>query len=194
MLMMTVQKMPSVARGRAAMARLISSAITSLDGFVADDGGDFGWAAPDEEVHAFVNGLERPIGTYLNGRRMYEVMVGWGSPRNVVDRSPVVRDFAAIWQVADKIVYSTTLAAASGARTRIERDFDPEAVRRMTAAADRDITVDGDLARTEHEDSSWQTSSRRSTTTSVHSPMTNRSSSRRFGAPSAGWCPRATRR
>jgi len=129
------------------MARLIYSAITSLDGFVADAQGNFDWAAPDEEVHAFVNDLERPIGTYLFGRRMYEVMVYWESAPDVAAPSPVVRDFAEIWQTADKIVYSRTLQGPSSARTRIERDFDPEAVRRMKASAQRDITVGGaDLA------------------------------------------------
>src|SRR4051812_22672573 len=101
------------------MAKLIYSAITSLDGYVADEDGNFDWAAPDEEVHAFVNDLERPIGTYLYGRRMYDVMVYW---ETVADQSPVVQDFAEIWQAADKIVYSRTLEAVSSARTRIERE------------------------------------------------------------------------
>jgi dihydrofolate reductase len=122
------------------MARLIYSVITSLDGYVADEHGNFDWAVPDEEVHAFVNDLERPIGSYLYGRRMYEVMVAW---ETLSDRSPVMLDFAQIWRAADKIVYSTTLETASSARTRIERAFDPEAVRQMKAAAERDITVGG---------------------------------------------------
>lgn len=125
------------------MARLIYSAITSLDGYVADAQGDFDWAAPDEEVHAWVNDLERPIGTYLLGRRMYEVLVYWESPPDLGVQSPVTRDFAGIWQTADKVVYSRTLRDPSSARTRIERDFDPEAVRRMKASAVRDITVGG---------------------------------------------------
>ena len=128
------------------MAKLIYSAITSLDGYVADEAGNFDWAAPDEEVHAFVNDLERPIGTYLYGRRLYEVMVAWENMRTL-DQPPVIQDYAEVWRAANKIVYSKTLSAASSARTRIERDFDPEAVRRMKAAAGRDISVGGpDLA------------------------------------------------
>jgi dihydrofolate reductase len=125
------------------MARLIYSAITSVDGYVADEDGNFDWAAPDEEVHAFVNDLERRVGTYLYGRRMYEVMVYWETADAVADQPPVVRDFAQIWQAADKIVYSTTLETASSARTRIEREFDPDAVRRLKAAAGRDLSVGG---------------------------------------------------
>ena len=126
------------------MARLIYSAITSLDGYVADEDGNFDWAEPDEEVHAFVNELERPVATYLYGRRMYEVMVFWETAHN---GRPVALDFAQIWRAADKIVYSRTLETVSSARTRIERDFDAEAVRQLKARADRDITVGGpDLA------------------------------------------------
>ena len=129
------------------MARLIYSAITSLDGYVADENGTFDWAAPDEEVHIFINDLERPVGTYLYGRRMYEVMVAWETLRLHAEQPPYIQDFAEIWQAADKIVYSTTLERVSSARTRIERDFDPEAVRQMKARAGRDITVGGpDLA------------------------------------------------
>jgi dihydrofolate reductase len=129
------------------MAKLIYSAITSLDGYVADEDGNFDWAAPDEEVHAFVNDLERRVGTYLYGRRMYEVMVFWETARTLAHQPPFIKDFAEIWQAADKIVYSTTLATVSSARTRIERDFDPEAVRQMKASAGRDISVGGpDLA------------------------------------------------
>jgi dihydrofolate reductase len=129
------------------MAKLIYSAITSLDGYVADSDGNFDWAVPDEEVHTFVNDLERPVGTYLYGRRMYEVMVGWETAHNLADQRPVMQDFAEIWQAADKIVYSKTLDTVSSARTRIERDFDPEAVRQLKAQAGRDITVGGpDLA------------------------------------------------
>src|SRR5712691_11163191 len=128
------------------MPKLIYSAITSLDGYVADEDGNFDWAAPDEEVHTFVNDLERAVGTYLYGRRMYEVMVAWEA-MSLDDQPTVVRDFAETWRVADKIVYSKTLETVSSARTRIERDFDPEAVRRMKATAGRDITVGGpDLA------------------------------------------------
>jgi dihydrofolate reductase len=133
--------------GRFTMAKLIYSAITSLDGYVADGDGNFDWAVPDEEVHTFVNDLERPVGTYLYGRRMYEVMVGWETAHTLADQPPVMRDFAEIWQAADKIVYSRTLETVSSARTRIERDFDPEAVRQMKASAGRDLSVGGpDLA------------------------------------------------
>ncbi len=129
------------------MAKLIYSAITSLDGYVSDKEGHFDWAVPDEEVHTFVNDLERPVGTYLYGRRMYEVMVDWETAQSLADRPPLMQDFAEIWQAADKIVYSKTLETVSSARTRIERDFDPEAVRQMKATAGRDITVGGpDLA------------------------------------------------
>ena len=112
------------------MANLIYSAIASLDGYVADEDGNFDWAAPDEEVHAFVNDLERPVGTYLYGRRMYETMAVWETMA-LDDQPPVMRDFAEIWRAADKVVYSRTLAAASTARTRIEREFDADAVRVM---------------------------------------------------------------
>ena len=125
------------------MARLIYSAITSLDGYVADEDGDFDWAAPDEEVHSFVNDLERPVGTYLYGRRMYETMVYWETAHTHADQPPFVQDFTQMWQAADKVVYSTTLETVSSARTRIERDFDPGAVRQMKAAAGRDISVGG---------------------------------------------------
>ena len=125
------------------MGRLIYSAITSLDGYVAADDGNFDWARPDEEVHSFVNDLERPIGTYLYGRRMYEVMRFWESAEGNPDQPPVFEDLAAIWQAADKVVYSTTLQAPATARTRIERDFDPDAVRRMKAAEARDLGVGG---------------------------------------------------
>ena len=129
------------------MANLIYSTIASLDGYVADEHGNFDWAAPDEEVHSFVNDLERPVGTYLYGRRMYEVMVFWETAHTLSDQSPVEQDFAQIWQAADKIVYSRTVETVSSARTRIERDFDPEAVRQLKGAAKRDITVGGpDLA------------------------------------------------
>jgi dihydrofolate reductase len=125
------------------VAKLIYSAITSLDGYVADEDGNFDWATPDEEVHSFVNDLERPVGTYLYGRRMYETMVYWETAHTLADQPPFIRDFAEIWQTADKIVYSKTLETASSARTRIERDFDPGAVRQMKVGAARDITVGG---------------------------------------------------
>jgi dihydrofolate reductase len=125
------------------MARLIYSAISSLDGYVADEDGNFDWAAPDEEVHAFINDLTRPFGTYLYGRRLYETMVGWETDPTLAEHSPEMEDFARIWQAADKIVFSRTLEAASTARTRIKRDFDPEAVRRMKTEAERDLIVGG---------------------------------------------------
>jgi dihydrofolate reductase len=129
------------------MARLIYSAITSLDGYVADTDGNFDWAAPDEEVHAFVNDLERPIGTYLYGRRMYDTMVYWETADTLADEPDVFRDYTKIWQAADKIVYSRTLETVSSARTRIERAFDPQAVRQMKAREGRDISIGGpDLA------------------------------------------------
>jgi dihydrofolate reductase len=125
------------------MAKLIYVAITSLDGYVADKTGNFDWAAPDAEVHAFVNDLTRPIGTHLYGRRMYEVLVAWEPDDILVDQPPQVHDFAAIWRAADKIVYSRSLESASSARTRIERNFDPDAIRRLKATAERDLTVAG---------------------------------------------------
>jgi dihydrofolate reductase len=125
------------------MANLIYSAITSLDGYVADEEGNFDWAAPDGEVHAFVSGLERPIGTYLYGRRMYEVMTYWETAHAVAGQPPSVMDYAGIWQAADKVVYSKTLVTASTAKTRAERDFDPEEVRDIKASADRDLSVGG---------------------------------------------------
>ena len=124
------------------MAKLIYSAIASLDGYVADRDGNFDWAEPDEEVHTSVNELERQVGTYLYGRRMYEVLVAWET-MDLADQAPFIRDYAEIWRGSDKIVYSTTLQAVSSARTRIERDFDPEAVRQMKASAGRDISVGG---------------------------------------------------
>jgi dihydrofolate reductase len=126
------------------MARLIYSAIASLDGYIADEEGKFGWAEPDEEVHAFVNDLERPIGTYLYGRQMYEVMLAWET-LDLDDQPPVIADFAEVWRAADKVVYSSTLEAASSARTRIERDFDPEPVRQLKATTERDLSIGGPI-------------------------------------------------
>jgi dihydrofolate reductase len=125
------------------MAKLIYSAIASLDGYVADADGNFDWAAPDEEVHAFVNDLERSVGTYLYGRRMYETMVYWETAHTAPDQSSIEQDYTAIWQGADKVVYSRTLEKVSSARTRIERDFDPDAVRRMKGEAAADISLGG---------------------------------------------------
>lgn len=125
------------------MTRLIYSAITSLDGYVVDEHGSFDWAAPDEEVHAFVNDLERTVGTYLYGRRLYEVMTYWETAHTQPDQVPVEQDFTAIWQAADKIVYSSTLAEVTTARTRLEREFDPAAIRRLKAESGQDITIGG---------------------------------------------------
>jgi dihydrofolate reductase len=122
------------------MAKLIYSSIGSVDGYIADEQGNFEWAAPDEELHSVVNDLERPVGTHLLGRRMYEVLRYW----ETADVEPEVsRDFADLWRSTDKIVYSKTLDAVSTARTSIERDFDPEKVRRMKATTERDMTVGG---------------------------------------------------
>ncbi len=125
------------------MAKLVYSMITSLDGYVADEDGAFDWAAPDQEVHTFVNDLERSAGTYLYGRRMYEVMLAWETGYDTPDQPAFMRDFAELWRAADKVVYSRTLETPSSARTWIERDFVPEEVRRIKAAAERDITVGG---------------------------------------------------
>jgi dihydrofolate reductase len=124
------------------MARLIYTGIMSLDGYVADADGNFDWSEPDEEVHTFVNNLGRPIGTYLLGRRMYEVMAAWET-LELAGEPPFIQDFAEMWRAADKIVFSTTLKSVSGARTRIERDFDLEAVRQLKSSAERDISVGG---------------------------------------------------
>jgi dihydrofolate reductase len=124
------------------MARLIYLALTSLDGYVADEQGSFDWAAPDEDVHACVNDLERPLRTHLYGRRMYEVLVAWETIE-LRDQPAVIRDFAEIWRAADKVVYSRTLETVSSAGTRIERSFDPEAVRLMKAHTGHDISIGG---------------------------------------------------
>ena len=125
------------------MAKLIYSVIMSLDGYVADEHGNFDWAAPDDEVHAFVNDLERQVGTHLYGRRMYEVMVAWETPETFAEQPAVVQDFAKIWKAADKVVYSKTLQQPSSTSTRIERTFDPEAIRQMKSAATSAISVGG---------------------------------------------------
>ena len=129
------------------MARLIYSAIASADGYVEDTGGSFDWGAPDEELLRFVNDLERPVGTYLYGRRMYETMLYWETAHTLPGQPSSVREFTGIWQAADKIVFSTTLQSVSSARTRIERNFDPGMVRQLKSVTEHDMTVGGaDLA------------------------------------------------
>ena len=124
------------------MAKLVYSMLTSLDGYVADEKGNFDWAAPDDEVHAFVNDLQRSIGTMLLGRRMYEVLVAWET-WDTSSEPDVIKDFASLWHDADKVVFSRTLEKAASARTRIERAFEPEAIRRLKTAATRDLSIGG---------------------------------------------------
>lgn len=124
------------------MARLLYSAIASLDGYVADEAGNFDWSAPDEEVHAFVNDLERPLGTYLFGRRMYEVLAVWET-MDLTDQPEVIRDYAEIWRAAEKVVFSRTLSEPASAKTRIEPEFDPAAIAQLKEASEQDISVGG---------------------------------------------------
>ncbi len=124
------------------MAKLIYSAMMSLDGYLADEDGNFEWAEPDEEVHTFINDLERPVGTYLYGRRLYEVMVAWET-MPLRGQPAYIADFAEVWRAADKIVYSSTLGGARSARTGIERDFDAAVVRALKASAGGDLAVGG---------------------------------------------------
>ncbi|HEX6538741.1 MAG TPA: dihydrofolate reductase family protein [Candidatus Dormibacteraeota bacterium] len=124
-------------------AALIYSAIASLDGYVADESGDFGWAAPSEELHRFVNEQERPNGTYLYGRRMYETMRVWDGAEMAAGETDVYADYARIWQAAEKVVYSATLDTVTTGRTHLERSFDADAVRRMKSSADRDLSIGG---------------------------------------------------
>ena len=129
------------------MASLIYSAIASLDGYIADETGRFDWAEPDEEVHSFINDVDRSVGTHLLGRRMYEVLAYWDDPPALDEQPSCVQEFAELWQAADKVVYSRTLETAQTRRTRIEREFDPEAVRRLKSESDRDLAIGGpDLA------------------------------------------------
>ncbi len=125
------------------MGKLIYVAITSLDGFLEDEDGRFDWAAPDEEVHAFVNDVQRPIGTYFYGRRMYETMVFWETAATGDDQSAVFRDFTDIWRAADKVVFSRTLETASSLRTRIEATFDSEMIRQIKGSSRDDLTIGG---------------------------------------------------
>jgi dihydrofolate reductase len=125
------------------MVKLVYSALTSLDGFYADENGGFDWATPNPDVFEFVNDLERDVGTYLYGRRMYDTMVYWEDFAAASDELACVRDFADIWRAADKIVYSTSLGTVASTKTRIERDFDPASVRQMKETAARDISIGG---------------------------------------------------
>ena len=125
------------------MAKLIYAAIASLDGDVEDEEGRFDWAMPDQDVYAFVNDLERPIGIYLYGRRMYETMVFWETGGTGADEPPVIGEWAGIWRAAEKVVYSRTLQTVSSARTRIEGEFEPDAVRRLKQSSVADIAVGG---------------------------------------------------
>ena len=125
------------------MAKLIYSAITSLDGYVADQDGGFDWCTPDAEVMAFLNEVERPIGTYLYGRRMYEVMAGWETAHLRESQPPTSEDFTRLWQAASKVVYSRTLDEVTTSKTRLEREFDPGAVRRMKEESETDLSVGG---------------------------------------------------
>ncbi len=125
------------------MAKLIYTAIASLDGYTADSTGGFDWAAPSEEVHAFVNDLQRDTGTYLYGRRMYETMRVWQTMPTAPDQSPAVDDFARLWRDADKVVYSSTLTEATTPRTRIEPRFDPAVVRDLADSSDRAVSIGG---------------------------------------------------
>jgi dihydrofolate reductase len=124
------------------VARLVFASLTSLDLYVNDSHGDFEWAAPDAEVHAFVNDLERPIGTYLYGRRLYETMEVWDTMDTSAE-PPEMRDYAQLWRQADKVVHSTSLPDVTTPRTRLERAFDPDAVRALVEAADRDVSIGG---------------------------------------------------
>lgn len=124
------------------MADLIYSVMMSLDGYIADQDGKFDWAAPDEEVHSFVNELERPVGTYLYGRRMYEIMAVWET-FPLYDEPPCIAEFAGIWRAAEKVVYSSSLGSVTTPKTRLERSFDPEAIRRMKASSPKDLAIAG---------------------------------------------------
>ncbi|BDZ42434.1 deaminase [Paraoerskovia sediminicola] len=125
------------------MARLVYSAIASLDGFIADSDGDFTFAEPDAEVHAYINDLSRGIGTFHHGRRTWDVMKVWQDLPTGPDEPPEMNDFAEIWRSADKVVHSTTIEPPSTPRTTLERGFDAAAVRAATDAAVRDVAIDG---------------------------------------------------
>jgi dihydrofolate reductase len=125
------------------MAKLIYLTPTSLDGYIAGEADDYGWSAPDEEVHAFINDLMRPISVYLYGRKMYETMAIWETPEVIPGPTPAMLDFARVWQAADKIVYSRSLKTVATQKTRLEREFDPQAVRDLKAQLRHDVSVGG---------------------------------------------------
>jgi dihydrofolate reductase len=125
------------------MSRLVYTAIASLDGYVADAEGKWDWSVPSDEVHAFVNDIERAAGTMLYGRRMYEVLRAWETLGVEPDEPAVIRDFGELWRAADKVVYSSTLRSVETARTRLERTFDPDAVRALKASTDRPLSIGG---------------------------------------------------
>jgi len=125
------------------VAKLIYAAIMSLDGYIADEAGKFDWAVPDDEVHTFINDLTRPIGTYLFGRRLYEVMVAWEAIKPHSHVPPYILNYSKIWQAADKIVYSKSLESVSSSKTRIERDFNPKNIQKMKETSERDLSVGG---------------------------------------------------
>ncbi len=125
------------------MAKLTYAAICSLDGYVADADGNFSWARPDDELHSYVNDLERPIGTYLYGRRMYETMVFWETAEVAPDQCDPASEYAEIWRATEKVVFSRSLDGVSSEKTRLEREFDPEAIRRLVAEAERDLSIGG---------------------------------------------------
>jgi dihydrofolate reductase len=124
------------------VAKLIYTSLASLDGYIADANGNFEWAEPDDEVHAVVNDLDRRVGTYLLGRRMYEVLAVWDT---IQDERPVIADYAQIWRSSDKVVYSSTRESVSTARTRLERTFDPETVAALKTSSDRDLSIGGPM-------------------------------------------------
>jgi dihydrofolate reductase len=125
------------------MAKLIYLSNVSLNGYTEDEHGSFDWSAPDDELFAFITDLVRPVGAYLYGRRMYDTMAVWETDPALAAQSKLMADFADVWQGAEKVVYSTTLAATSTAKTRLERNFDPASVRDLKASASSDLTIGG---------------------------------------------------
>lgn len=129
------------------MAKLIYAGIVSLDGYFADANDKFDWAMPSEEIHTFINDLERKIGTHLYGRRLYEIMTAWETMHTLAGQPPIVLDYSAIWRSADKIVFSKSLKAVSSSRTTIQTEFDAEVVRNLKNKSERDLSIGGpDLA------------------------------------------------